>query len=193
MPWRIALSGCSSAGKSTLLAALGARGHRVVAEPGRRVIGAGGPRPDADLAGFLEACLALALEDFEAVADAPGPVFFDRGLLDALSGLDALGQPGAAGRADLWASHRYAPTVLMAPPWPELFEQDGDRRNGLAQAIAEYDRLMRDYPRHGYRTELLCRAPVPERVAQVEAFVRRLAGDARAGYAFEGRSRQERR
>jgi predicted ATPase len=171
MAGRILLSGCSAGGKSTLLSALAARGHAVVEEPGRRVIAAGGPRPEADLAGFLEACVALALADFAAAGNAPGPVIFDRGLPDALSGLDALGAPGGAARTRLWGSHRYAPVVLMAPPWPELFVQDGDRTHGLAPAIAEHDRLRRDYRRHGYRMQALRRAPVAVRVAEVEAFL----------------------
>jgi len=165
MTTRIVISGCSSAGKSTLLDALTAKGHATVAEPGRRVLQAGGPKPDEDLVGFLEACVMLAIEDYHG---AKGITFFDRGLFDALSGLDALGHPGAETRASLRATLRYDPVVLMAPPWPEIYVQDADRTHGLATAIQEYDRLLRDYPRAGYRIELLRSAPVAERVAQVE-------------------------
>ena len=190
MACRILLSGCSAGGKSTLLAALGAEGFRVVEEPGRRVIAAGGPRPDNDLPGFLAACLAMARADFEAVEGADGPVFFDRGLLDALSGLDALGVPGGAVRARLWTSHRYAPVVLMAPPWPALFVRDDNRTHGLASAIAEHDRLMRDYPRFGYRTARLRRAPVAERVADVKALLSalhwHLPGETDMAGSFDG-------
>lgn len=169
MTCRIVVSGCSSGGKSTLLAALRARGHSVVEEPGRRVLQAGGPRPERDLAGFLEACVALALADHRG---ARGTVFFDRGLFDALSGLDALAHPGGAYRAHLRRSLTYAPVVLMAPPWPAIYRQDAERRHGLAEAVREYDRLLRDYARAGYRTETLRRAPVPERVDQVERLLR---------------------
>lgn len=173
MTVRIILSGCSSAGKSTLLSALAERGHRTVAEPGRRVLHAGGPRPDTDLIGFLEACMALAIDDFHK---AEGITFFDRGLFDALSGLDALGHPGAAHRAHLRAHIRYDPVVLMAPPWPEIYVQDAERTHGLAVAMQEYDRLLRDYPRAGYRLEILRRAPIKARVAQVETFLRKQHG-----------------
>jgi predicted ATPase len=170
MPHRILISGCSSGGKSTLLAALAARGHATVGEPGRRVLRAGGPRPDDDLAGFLEACVALAVEDHRR---AEGTVFFDRGLLDALSALDAFGHPGARQRAQLRKTLRYAPVILMAPPWPEIYERDAERTHGLPEAIREYDRLSRDHARAGYRVALLRRTPVAERVAQVEALAAR--------------------
>jgi predicted ATPase len=178
MACRIVISGCSSGGKSTLLAALAARGHAVVEEPGRRVLRSGGPRPDVDLAGFLEACVALAVEDF---ASAEGVTFFDRGLFDALSGLDALGVPGGEARAVLRAEMRYAPVVLMTPPWPEIYAQDAERTHGFADAVKEYDRLMRDYARAGYRTQVLRRASVTERVAEVEGLVRQLRGWRDAG------------
>jgi predicted ATPase len=155
MPHRILISGCSSGGKSTLLAALAARGHATVGEPGRRVLRAGGPRPDDDLAGFLEACVALAVEDHRR---AEGTVFFDRGLLDALSALDAIGHPGARQRAQLRKTLRYAPVILMAPPWPEIYERDAERTHGLPEAIREYDRLSRDHARAGYRVV----APAPD-------------------------------
>lgn len=178
MTCRIVISGCSSGGKSTLLSALAARGHAVVEEPGRRVLGAGGPRPDADPRGFLEACAALAIEDFRSVE---GTVFFDRGLFDALSGLDALGQPGAERRAHLRRTLRYAPVVLMAPPWPEIYAQDPERTHGFGAAVREYDRLMRDYPRAGYRPHVLRRAPVAERVREVETVLRGQRHGWRAG------------
>lgn len=168
MACRIIISGCSSGGKSTLLGRLAERGHGVVEEPGRRVLQAGGPRPDKDLIGFLKACQALAIDDYR---NAEGTVFFDRGLLDALSALDALGHPGAETRAALRATYRYAPVVLMAPPWPEIFTQDADRTHGLVEAIREYDRLIGDFTRAGYRIVTLRRAPVADRVRQVEAFL----------------------
>ncbi|MFW5881980.1 MAG: AAA family ATPase, partial [Roseicyclus sp.] len=74
MPGRILLSGCSAGGKSTLLAALAARGHATVAEPGRRVIAAGGRHPEADIEAFLRACVACALEDFAAFEGTAAPV-----------------------------------------------------------------------------------------------------------------------
>ena len=64
----ILITGCSGGGKSTLLSALAATGHAVVAEPGRRVIAA---RPDAlpweNPEGFARSALAMATQD-ESIA-----------------------------------------------------------------------------------------------------------------------------
>lgn len=157
------LSGCSGGGKSTLVDALSAAGYATVPEPGRRVLRAGGPRPWEDLPGFLEACIALARADHAHAATAPGPVIFDRCVIDALSGLAALGgimpDPGL----------RYASPVFLAPPWPELFAPDPERQHGFVEAVAEYERLLQAFPAAGYAVEIMPKAPVAERVAWIAA------------------------
>ncbi|MBD3770411.1 MAG: AAA family ATPase, partial [Rhodobacterales bacterium] len=81
----ILISGCSGGGKSTLLAALAARGFRTVTEPGRRVVEAEQARADdalpwVNMEAFLQRTLALAIADHEAARRHAGPVFFDRGV-----------------------------------------------------------------------------------------------------------------
>ena len=157
------LSGCSGGGKSTLLEALAGAGYATVPEPGRRVVQAGGPAPWEDLAGFLRACLQLAIEDHGRAGALAGPVVFDRCAIDALSGLEALGvgvpDPGL----------RYARSVILVPPWRALFAGDEGRRHGFAAAVAEYERLSRAFPAAGYAVEIMPRAPVAERVDWVSA------------------------
>jgi len=157
------VSGCSGGGKSTLLTALAEAGYATVPEPGRRVLRAGGPAPWDDPAGFLRACLALAIDDHTRAAAMAGPVIFDRCAVDALSGLAALGlampDPGL----------RYASPVVLAPPWPELFAGDAERRHGVEAAVAEYERLSRAFPAAGYAVEIMPKATVAERVAWVAA------------------------
>jgi predicted ATPase len=147
----ILISGCSGGGKSTFLAALGARGHHVVTEPGRRVVEAelasgGHALPWTDMDAFLRRTLDLAMADHEAARALEGPVFFDRGVVDALAG-----------------RYRYAGTVFLAPPWPEIFMTDAARRHELTEAEAEYDRLLTACPALGYRIVLLPKAPVEAR------------------------------
>ncbi|MBM3198374.1 MAG: hypothetical protein FJZ58_03860 [Chlamydiae bacterium] len=40
--------------------------------------------------------------------------------------------------------------IFMAPPWRELFCHDKERKHSFEDAVAEYDRLLDFYPRHGY-------------------------------------------
>ena len=171
-PRRIAISGCSGGGKSTLLAALAGLGFATLAEPGRRVVESGGPMPWDDLAAFAQRAIELALADLEAAASLPGPVFFDRGLIDAAVALEYA--TGKLATIDL--ANRYD-HVFLAPPWPEIHASDPERRQGFDAALAEYERLEKAYPALGYEPVILPKVPVGERADFVLA---RLAGDQRA-------------
>ena len=162
----ILISGCSGGGKSTLLEALKARGYQVVEEPGRRVVEAeqasgGNALPWTDTEAFLHRALDMAIVDHRAARRLSGPVFFDRGIVDALTALQHLTGTMPEGLA---ARYRYAPTVFLTPPWPEIYVTDPGRQHGLEEAIAEYDRLQTAFPALGYRTDLLPKVPVDERV-----------------------------
>lgn len=170
MPERYVISGCSGGGKSTLIAALGQAGFQVVPEPGRRIVQSGGPLPWDDPEGFARAAVAMALADWEASAGHAGPVFFDRGLVDAVETLRHV--TGTVPREAEVLRTRYAPLVFIAPPWPEIFATDTERRHDLSEAQDEYDRLCSAYPQWGYRCVLLPRTSVADRVA----FVRLMLG-----------------
>lgn len=162
----VLLSGCSGGGKSTLLAELAARGHAVVEEPGRRIVaqalaGGGGALPWEDAAGFARQAIALALADREAAAGREGWVFFDRGLVDAASALEAL--TGSPVLQALGQAHRYHRRVFLVPPWPEIYVTDPERRHGFEAGLAEYERLERDYPALGYAVVVLPKTSVAAR------------------------------
>lgn len=166
---RIVLSGCSAGGKSTLLAALAERGCATVPEPGRRVIAAGGPRPEQDLRGFLWACLALAEADLDADPKADGLIIHDRSAVDAVSGLIALGEMDRGAAQARLAKRRYGDPVILFPPWPEIFVADAARTHGFDDAVAEAERLARDYPSFGYSCAIIPRMGVADRVAWLRA------------------------
>ena len=168
----VVLSGCSCGGKSTLVDALAAEGVATIPEPGRRVVAAalagdGQGLPWDDPVGFAERALALARDDWNRAQDAPRPVVFDRGMLDAVAAFEhATGRlpPGIDGLA-----LRYDPVVVVVPPWPALFATDSERRHPVAQAQAEYHRLCRFFPRFGYRIKVLPQASVADRMAILRA------------------------
>lgn len=164
------ISGCSGGGKSSLLAELGRRGFATIEEPGRRVVrqelaSGGDALPWIDGTAFARRITALAKQDYDAARALPGPVFFDRGLIDAAVALEHL--TGEKVLADLAARHRYASLVFLAPPWPELFVSDAERRHDFASAVAEYDRLAAAYPAVGYRVIALPKVSVAERLTFV--------------------------
>ena len=78
----VVISGCSSGGKSTLIAELGKRGYAAVDEPGRRIVKeelarGGSALPWADRAAFARRAIAIALADRAAADSLDGWVFFD--------------------------------------------------------------------------------------------------------------------
>ncbi len=155
------ISGCSGGGKSTLLAELARRGHAVVAEPGRRIIaevraGVGGTLPWDDPAGFARCAMAMSVADHDA---ARGLTFFDRGVVDAAVALRAT--CGESGAVEV-ARYRYH-FLFLAPPWPEIYENDDDRRHSLAKALSDYERVERAWRDAGYSPVMLPRAPVADR------------------------------
>ncbi|MFT3804003.1 MAG: AAA family ATPase [Burkholderiaceae bacterium] len=163
----IIISGCSGGGKSTLLAELHRRGYAVVEEPGRRIVReqtrtGGQALPWLDTVNFLRRTIDLALED---LADAPRSnsrwVFFDRGLIDAAAALQEL--TGDPVLNTLARAHRYHPHVFLAPPWPEIYVRDEERRHDIDAALDEFERLQRTYPALGYSVSLLPKVGVAQR------------------------------
>lgn len=117
-------------------------GFSVVYEPGLRVIQRGGPKPWDDLSGFVEAVTQLCYDDLRRAQHKEETVFFDRGLLDALSGKAEREKRLVAEL--LPAPFPYAEPVFYAPPWPEIFENTPDRRLPFEVAEEEAIRLRRD-------------------------------------------------
>lgn len=171
----VILSGCSGGGKSTLLAALAARGHATIEEPGRRIIaeeqaGDGKALPWINLAAFAHRAIAIALDDRERALDLPGFTFFDRSLIDAAAAL-ATATGDDAILQSLKTKHRYHNKVFLTPPWPEIYRQDSERRHDLAAAEDEYQRLLEVYPALGYEVVVLPKASVEERVEFILAWL----------------------
>ncbi len=142
----------------------------MVEEPGRRIVreelsGDGAALPWHDPVAFARRALTVSLSDLEAAKSQTGTVFFDRGLVDAAAALTHLGHTDALQGVQIGG--RYGRAVFLAPPWPEIYVTDGERRHGFHQAAAEFERLTRFYPLHGYDLHVLPKASIERRVAFV--------------------------
>lgn len=173
----VVVSGCSGGGKSTLVAALAARGFSTVAEPGRRIVeaalnGDGRGLPWEDPLGFAERALALATTDWQRAQSLPGPVIFDRGLIDAVAAFEHLTGHLPPEADTLRGS--YAPCVALTPPWPAIYQTDTGGKHSLTNAQSEYHRLLAFLPRFGYRPVILGRLPLDRRVAHLARHLPRL-------------------
>ncbi|MBO9518506.1 MAG: AAA family ATPase [Porphyrobacter sp.] len=157
----VMISGCSGGGKSTLLAELARRGYAVVAEPGRRIIAEarGGDErtlPWVDAAAFARRALEMSVADYEA---ASGLTFFDRGIVAAAVAIAA-----ARGEFPTSAVARFRyDQLFLAPPWPEIYVNDADRRHSLERALLDYESVRRTYLDAGYEPVMLPRATLSDR------------------------------
>lgn len=135
-------------------------------EPGLRVIRSGGPTPWGNLSDFVESVTDLSLRDLNRAANVPGPIFFDRGLFDALSGK---AQRLKVPLSSLMPTDKfpYAEPVFYAPPWPEIFKNTPERKLSFEAGREEAIRLRSDLELLGIGTiELPC-LPVVQRVKYV--------------------------
>ena len=105
--------------------------------------------------------LSWEMHSYQVAREQTGPVFFDRGVPNTpgylrLSGLPVPWYVNSAAR-----HFRYYPRVFDAPPWPEIFMQDEERRQTLDEAERTYHALVGVYAELGYEL-------VPPPLAPVE-------------------------
>lgn len=163
----VILSGCSGGGKTTLLAELHRRGYAVIEEPGQRIVReetslAGDAVPWKNMEAFLRRAITLSVDDYAQTKDrGTSWIFFDRGIIDAAAAFQAItGEPVLT---TLASRYRYHSRVFLVPPWPEIYEQNTDRRHDMKAAVAEFERLQDVYPALGYAVSLLPKVSVKER------------------------------
>ena len=163
----ILITGCSGGGKSTLLRELKKRGFHCLPEPGRRIVteelnGSGAALPWVNEYAFAQRALDMARDDLIRAEALPGPVFFDRGMIDAATGLENAGGPLV--RESLGDVRQYSKSVFLTPPWPEIFVQDEERRHSFDAAAEEYCRLEVALETLEYHAVLVPKGNVQERV-----------------------------
>ena len=163
------LTGGPGSGKTTLIEALKAEGFATAPEAGRGIIrgqtAIGGPAlPWRDRALFAELMLSWELRSWHAAHAEPGSVFFDRGVPDTIGYLRLCGLPVPEHITSAAEKFRYARRVFVAPPWPEIFTQDEERKQTLDEAERTFRSVTGVYVELGYELVTLPLAPVEERV-----------------------------
>jgi len=163
------VTGGPGSGKTTLIEALGAQGYPAMPEAGRAIIQdqvaiGGAALPWGDRLAFSELMLGWELRSYREAQRHAGTVLFDRGIPDVAGYLALSGLPVGAHVTRAVAAFRYRPDVFIAPPWPEIFTSDAERRQSPQEAEATYHALAEAYSEAGYRLVPLPRAPVAERV-----------------------------
>ncbi|MGV9303089.1 MULTISPECIES: AAA family ATPase [unclassified Nonomuraea] len=168
-PRLVVFTGGPGSGKSTLIDRLGLSGSR---EAGRAIIqdqvaigGQALPWKDVDL--FAELMLSWELRSYRLAEAMDGTVAFDRGVVDVVGYLRLEGRPVPAHVDAAARRFRYHRTVFVAPPWPEIYENDAERKQTPDEAERTYASVSSAYLDYGYELVELPRAPVAERAAFV--------------------------
>ncbi|MGS0895607.1 AAA family ATPase [Burkholderia stagnalis] len=163
------VTGGPGSGKSTLLDALEHAGFARSQEAGRGVIRdqaaiGGHALPWRDPAAFAELMLSWEMRSYHLARQALGPVLFDRGVPDVIGYLRLTGLAVPV-HADAAARRfRYHRRVFIAPPWPDIYARDAERRQDFDEAARTYDAMVDCYTSYGYRLVELPRASVAARV-----------------------------
>lgn len=173
------ITGGPGSGKSTLVDGLGSAGHSRSIEAGRGVIQnqvaiAGPALPWSNPVLFAELMLSWEMRSYDIAQEAPGLVFFDRGVPDVMGYLRLLGLP-VPGHVEKAAEvFRYNRHVFIAPPWPEIFENDRERKQNFDEAVRTHEAMLATYRACAYElVEIPCLA-VEERVGFVIDYVGKL-------------------
>jgi len=181
---RVVLTGGPGSGKTCLLEALQTVGYTTSPEAGRQIIRhqqaiGGQALPWENRALFAELMLEYELAAYEraaTVANKSGdPVVFDRGVPDVAGYLHLCGLPIPDHVERAAQIFRYD-LVLIAPFWPEIFTQDDERKQDADEARRTYEAMVFTYQRLGYTPVELPKASVRDRVAFVQAELRKSLG-----------------
>ena len=163
------LTGGPGAGKTTLIEALGRAGFATTIEAGRAIIrdqlAIGGPATHQNNPGlFAELMLAFDMQSYRQAMDKTGPVFFDRGVTELAGYHRMMGLPVPAHFRTAAEKFRYNTKVFVAPPWPEIFANDSERKQSLGEAVRTHDAAVKIYAEYGYEIVPLPKASVEERL-----------------------------
>lgn len=166
------ITGGPGSGKSTLLSALEADGQFCLPEAGRAIIQAqvaigGAALPWSDRSAFAELMLSWEIRSYQTAQATSRTAFFDRGVPDVAGYLRLAGLPVPAHVEKAVEIYRYNRKVFIAPPWPEIFTQDRERKQDFDEAVRTYEALATTYSASGYGLIELPRASVEERAALV--------------------------
>jgi predicted ATPase len=91
-------------------------------------------------------------------------VFFDRGITELVGYFRLIGMPVPAHFENAARLFRYGRTVFVAPAWPEIYRNDAERKQDLAEAIATTEAVAGAYGDAGYECVALPKASVADRV-----------------------------
>ena len=153
MNHRFVVTGGPGGGKTTILRALEEHGYRVVPEAARSIIKerlAAGLSARPDPVSFGQEILSSDVEKYRNVASCDQAVFFDRGVLDALYMLDAVGALTHDEIEQYVQQFPYNGVVFLLPPWEEIYVTDSERDQSFEESVEVFEGMKKWYSQWGY-------------------------------------------
>jgi predicted ATPase len=149
------ITGGPGVGKTAMIHELERQGVSCVPEAARQIIqqqvsGGGNAVPWMNRERYASLMLEKSIEDYLKHAKTQRCTFFDRGILDtiAYARLIGLHVPDETYRQAV--ARRYNAKVFLAPPWPQIYETDSERKQSYEEAVV-VDRVIRGvYAEQGY-------------------------------------------
>jgi len=163
------VTGGPGSGKTSIIDALGEAGYERMVEAGRSIIQdqvlvGGEALPWQNPAAYAELMLSWEMRSYHLALPLTGPIFFDRGVPDIVGYLRTINLTVPSSLARAAEIFRYNSRVFIAPPWPDIFTQDEERRQSFDEAVRTYEAMVETYTGYGYTLIEIPRLSVPERV-----------------------------
>jgi predicted ATPase len=163
------ITGGPGSGKTSLIEALARLGISSMPEAGRAIIRdqvaiGGEALPWSNRDAFAELMLSWEMRSYRDALRINGTVIFDRGIPDVVGYLRLCGLPIPSHIVRAAQTFRYHHRVFVAPPWPEIFAHDSERKQSFDEARATHAAMIETYTGLGYELIQLPLNSVEERV-----------------------------
>ena len=151
------ISGGPGAGKTTVLLELARLGFRYAPEVARQIIqeqirSGGTALPWADRQAYTHVMLQRSIESFKKHTPASKLLFADRGIPDTLCYARLIALDETADIESACRQYWYAALVFLAPPWGEIYQTDGERKQDFSESERTYQYIAKIYRECGYET-----------------------------------------
>ncbi|MFD1770904.1 AAA family ATPase [Sphingobacterium suaedae] len=150
------ITGGPGVGKTSVIRELSNRGYVCMEEDARRIIREqqakkGDALPWKDKRSYTMHMLQSAIDSYSKASTlSDGPIFFDRGILDAIgyAALECIALKESY--IQLARQYVYNPIVFFFSPWRDIYETDQERKQSWQEACATSDMLFATYKNFGY-------------------------------------------